>query len=440
MNEYFKNYFEKLGFSEQTIIQSSVYEPLKSGKNVLGLSPTGSGKTLAFLMPTIETLQAGEGTQLMIIEPSQELAMQVTRIARNWAKLLDCKVLSLTGGANVKRQTESLKKRPEVVVGTAGRIKSLINDKKLKTNYVKTVIVDEADDLLQGETLTTVRQIINSCYSDIQLGFFSATETEILEELDKWFGNKIIEKFDVRNIDKTRGEVRHGLLEVLRSNRNKMLVRLTHIKEFKALVFFNQMNDLNKAYSYFVHEHYNNIAKLTSDQNKIKRQKAMEDFRLGRVKLLLTTDVAARGIDIPKLPAVINYDLPDNAIDYIHRVGRTGRMGEKGVVLNFGDDHDLRDLKNLLKDEEYTLQPIYFFKNKLVDNVPDQPKKPNSIKNNYQKDAKKVNSTKNKPAKRKKVESKFPSSKVNSNKKKKKNKHIKNKGMRKKWRDMSKNK
>ncbi len=174
----------------------------------------------------------------MIIEPSQELAMQVTRIARSWAKLVDCKVLSLTGGANVKRQTDSLKKRPEVVIGTAGRIKSLISDKKLKTNHIKTVIVDEADDLLQGETLTTVRQIINACYSDVQLGFFSATKTEILEELTNWFGNKKIEKFDVRNIDDTRGEVKHGLLEVLRSNRNKMLVRLTHIKEFKALVFF----------------------------------------------------------------------------------------------------------------------------------------------------------------------------------------------------------
>ncbi|KRM68319.1 DEAD/DEAH box helicase [Apilactobacillus ozensis] len=438
MNEHFKNYFEKLGFDKQTIIQSSVYEPLKKGDNVLGLSPTGSGKTLAFLMPTIETLIAGEGTQLMIIEPSQELAMQVTRIARSWAKLVDCKVLSLTGGANVKRQTDSLKKRPEVVIGTAGRIKSLISDKKLKTNHIKTVIVDEADDLLQGETLTTVRQIINACYSDVQLGFFSATKTEILEELTNWFGNKKIEKFDVRNIDDTRGEVKHGLLEVLRSNRNKMLVRLTHIKEFKALVFFNQMNDLNKAYSYFVHEHYNNIAKLTSDQNKIKRQKAMEDFRLGRVKLLLTTDVAARGIDIPKLPAVINYDLPDDAIDYIHRVGRTGRMGEKGVVLNFGDDHDLRDLKNLLKNEEYNLQPIYFFKNKLVDEVPKQPKVDKAIKKadkvtkSNASDDKKIRKNTNK-----KINKRSNVSQPNFSKKKKKNKHTKNKGMRKKWRNMN---
>ncbi|UQS85588.1 DEAD/DEAH box helicase [Apilactobacillus apisilvae] len=439
MLQQFEKYFKKLGYEQPTLIQSKVYPLIEKNHSVLGLSPTGSGKTVAFLMPSLANLKPNEGSQLMIIEPSQELAIQTARIARNWANLLGLKVLALTGGANIKRQTERLKKHPEVIVGTAGRLKNLIDDKKLKTHLFKTLIIDEADDLLQGETLTTVREIVDSMMSEIQLEFFSATETEILKELGHWFGNREIHIIDVRSEDHTQGEVKHGLMQVLRGNRNKMLARFQHISEFKALVFFNQTVDLNKTYSYFIHNHYTGVAKLTSDQNQNKREKAMNDFRLGRIKLLFTTDVAARGLDVPKLPAVVNYDLPDQAIEYIHRVGRTGRMGENGLVINFGDDHDLRDLKNLLKGYDYDLNPIYFFKNKIVDEIPESFIK--AEKERKQREA--IKRQENKKSAQNKV---IPSpKKVNrtkhiesnpSKKSKKKNKHTKNKGMRKKWRNL----
>lgn len=440
MLEKFERYFKKLGYDKPTLIQSKVYPLIEQNKSVLGLSPTGSGKTVAFLMPSLLNLNLGEGSQLMIIEPSQELAIQTARVARNWANLLGLKVLALTGGANIKRQTERLKKHPEVIVGTAGRLKNLIDDKKLKTHLFKTVIIDEADDLLQGETLTTVREIVDNMMSDVQLEFFSATETEILEELDHWFGNRNIQKIDVRNEDETQGVVKHGLMQVLRKNRNKMLARLQHVPNFKALVFFNQTVDLNKTYSYFVHNHYTGVAKLTSDQNQNKREKAMNDFRLGRVKLLFTTDVAARGLDIPKLPAVVNYDLPDQENEYIHRVGRTGRMGENGLVINFGDDHDLRDLKNLLKNYQYDLKPIYFLKNKLVDEIPESvikaEKKKKLAEKNQPKQEVNVSKHSNKKAKSIKSSPKKSNSATLKNKRKKKNKHTKNKGMRKKWRNL----
>ncbi|WP_105956334.1 DEAD/DEAH box helicase [Apilactobacillus quenuiae] len=440
MLEKFEKYFKKLGYDKPTLIQSKVYPLIQQNKSVLGLSPTGSGKTVAFLMPSLLNLKLGEGSQLIIIEPSQELAIQTARVARNWANLLGLKVLALTGGANIKRQTERLKKHPEVIVGTAGRLKNLIDDKKLKTHLFKTVIIDEADDLLQGETLTTVREIVDSMMSDIQLEFFSATETEILEELDHWFGNRNIEKVDVRNEDETQGIVKHGLMQVLRKNRNKMLARLQHVPNFKALVFFNQTVDLNKTYSYFVHNHYTGVAKLTSDQNQNKREKAMNGFRLGRLKLLFTTDVAARGLDIPKLPAVINYDLPDQENEYIHRVGRTGRMGENGLVINFGDDHDLRDLKKLLKNYQYDLKPIYFLKNKLVDEIPDSVIKAEKIKKvaekNQSSKQSNIKQLSNRNAKNIKQPFKSSNQSSSKNKKKKKNKHTKNKGMRKKWRNL----
>ncbi|KOY70946.1 DEAD/DEAH box helicase [Apilactobacillus kunkeei] len=432
MLEQFQKYFNKLGYDKQTLIQERVYPIIKNHDSVLGLSPTGSGKTVAFLIPSIEILEPEGGSQLLIIEPSQELAIQTAKVARNWANLRGMKVLALTGGANIKRQMERLKKHPEVIVGTAGRIKNLIDDKKLKTHLFSTIIIDEADDLLQGETLTTVRDIVSSMMSDVQLEFFSATATPILDQLSGWFGNRDIQKVDVRAEDKTQGHVEHGMMNVLRKNRNKMLARLQHVAGFKALVFFNQTVDLNKTYSFFVHNHYQGVAKLTSDQNQTKRQKAMDDFRLGRIKLLLTTDVAARGLDIAKLPAVVNYDLPDEAIDYVHRVGRTGRMGEDGMVINFGDDHDLRDLKNLLSDYDFDFQPSYFYKNKIVKSVPKTAEKVVEV---VEKPAKNDKFSKDEPSKTrvKKVKKQVVSNPA-PKKRVKKNKHTKNKGMRNKWR------
>ncbi|HBF74686.1 MAG TPA: helicase, partial [Lactobacillus sp.] len=215
-----------------------------------------------------------------------------------------------------------------------------------------------ADDLLDGETFDTVRTILQNVPSEVQLGFFSATETPILAELQKWFGTPVT-RIDVRDIDHTQGEVRHGLLEVGNLKKAGMLGKLTSVKQFKALVFFNHVGSLQQTKSWLTHHHVP-VATLSANQRQTERQKALTDFRLGRVKLLLSTDVAARGLDIAKLPAVVNFDLPSTAIDYTHRVGRTGRMGEPGQVVNFGDDHDLRDLKRLLKDTDYELVPVYY--------------------------------------------------------------------------------
>ncbi|UQS86397.1 DEAD/DEAH box helicase [Nicoliella spurrieriana] len=458
MKTNFAQHFTQLGFDQLTPIQEQVYQPIIDGQSIVGLSPTGSGKTVAFTIPIIEQLMPREGTQVLILEPSQELAMQTTSVMRDWAKLNDAKVLALTGGANVKRQIEKLKKRPEVVVGTPGRVLNLLDDHKLKLHHLKTVVIDEADDLLQDTTLSSVREILNQGPSDVQLTFFSATDTEILHSLKKWF-NVEPQLIDVRKIDHSAGEVKHRLLNVSRGKRNQMLNRLTHINGFKALVFFDQLLDLNRAYSFFRHNHVNNVASLTSNMNQMQRQRAITGFRKGHYKLLLTTDVAARGLDIAKLPAVVNFDLPNEANQYVHRVGRTGRMGEPGLVINFGNDHDFRDLKRLVLDNGYDLEPTFFYKNQLVDHVPAQ--KPGHA-NKATQSVKSVESIANDKAdsrskttveKEKKVaksdqnvthkalvNTPLPDSAHPTKKqmKRRNKKHLKNKGMRKKWRNANK--
>ncbi|QEA30935.1 DEAD/DEAH box helicase [Secundilactobacillus malefermentans] len=435
MLEQFKEQFEKRGYEKPTAIQEAVFEPMSQHKSVLGLAPTGSGKTVAFILPILGEVVPGDGSQILILSPSQELAMQTTSVIRDWAKSYDVKVLALTGGANVKRQMEQLRKRPEIIIGTPGRVLNLVEDRKLKLHLMQTIIIDEADDLLAGETLETVRNTVEQAPADVQLGFFSATETPILHELPKWFGQEV-ETFDVRLIDDTQGQVAHDLLQISPKKRVESLKKLSTMENFRALVFFNEMSTLKYVVSRFRHEHVA-FAELTSDARQVQREKALKDFRLGRVKLLLTTDVAARGLDIPKLPAVVNFDLPSTPNTYVHRAGRTGRMGEPGLVVSMGDDHDLRDFRHQMAKSDYEYKRVYFFKKALVERIPDQPK--------ARVEASTTNSTStptgretHKGAERAKREP-YSSAKVVETpiKKKGHKKHQKNKGMRKKRREQS---
>lgn len=366
MIEQFQTHFEERNFKQLTAIQEAVQKPLEEDKTVFGIAPTGSGKTLAFTWPLLPKVMKGQGTQILVLEPSQELALQTTRVMREWAALLGLKVHSATGGANLRRQTERLKKeRPEVVVGTPGRILHLLDTRDLKLNNLATLVIDEADDLLRDDTQAVVEDIERATPLDTQLAFFSATQSTTLEQLDVLFGRDLV-KIDVRAQDHSRGPVKHGLV-VARTMSDKavMLERLSQTKNFRALVFFTSIKTLHYTASRLCHDGISS-ATLGGRQRQTERETVMRQFRKHQVKLLLTTDVAARGLDIPKLPAVVNFELPNTADGYVHRTGRTGRQGEPGLVVNLGDDHDFRDLKKLLADTDYQLEPMTIDKRQLV--------------------------------------------------------------------------
>ena len=366
MIEQFQTHFEERNFKQLTAIQEAVQKPLEEDKTVFGIAPTGSGKTLAFTWPLLPKVMKGQGTQILVLEPSQELALQTTRVMREWAALLGLKVHSATGGANLRRQTERLKKeRPEVVVGTPGRILHLLDTRDLKLNNLATLVIDEADDLLRDDTQAVVEDIERATPLDTQLAFFSATQSTTLEQLDVLFGRDLV-KIDVRAQDHSRGPVKHGLV-VARTMSDKavMLERLSQTKNFRALVFFTSIKTLHYTASRLRHDGISS-ATLGGRQRQTERETVMRQFRKHQVKLLLTTDVAARGLDIPKLPAVVNFELPNTADGYVHRPGRTGRQGEPGLVVNLGDDHDFRDLKKLLADTDYQLEPMTIDKRQLV--------------------------------------------------------------------------
>lgn len=363
MDKQFEQFFQQQGFKTQTAIQTAVYEPLKENRSLIGLAPTGSGKTLAFAIPLLEKTVPGGNTQILVLSPSQELAVQTTDVFRQWGTVNHIKATSLTGGANMQRQIERLKKHPEVVVGTPGRMLSLIHESRLKLKDVQTIVVDEADELLNGETLDEVREIVMSAPVDVQLAFFSATQANTAEKLSETFGVDV-EQFDVRKTDDTQGEVIHGLVRVAASKKVTYLRRLAKLKHFQALVFFNHVSTLEHVAAELKHQHVSSV-KLAGHQVQTERATAMRLFRKGDAKLLLTTEMAARGLDIADLPAVVNFNLPQDATAYTHRTGRTGRMGNTGMVVNMGDDHDLRDLRKLIP--EVTFKPLFLLHGKLTD-------------------------------------------------------------------------
>lgn len=345
----FQALWDEQGFTEMSPIQQAVYQPLKKDQSILGLAPTGSGKTLAFSLPLLEKIMPGQGLQVLILAPSQELVIQTRDVIQPYAKAIDCTVQAITGKANVKRQIERLKAKPEIIVATTGRLLELSEQRKVKFHTLQAIIMDEADELLTDSGLSETRHIVQEAPADVQLGFFSATSTDILLELETWFGVPI-ETIDVRGIDKTGGEVLHAFIPTGNAQKVNVLRHLAHQKNFRGLVIFNQSAQLLQAAQTLKHQKVT-YAALSGQGRQTERQKALKDFREGKIQLLLATDVAGRGLDIADLPYVINFDVPNAKITYIHRAGRTGRMGRTGTVLTLGNQHDGRNLHKLLAPE-----------------------------------------------------------------------------------------
>lgn len=377
----FKQYWETLAYKEPSAIQEKVYEPLKTGKDVVGISPTGTGKTVAYTLPILEQVEPKAGLQMVILTPSQELSIQVGEVVQEWASQLGLNAQTIIGGANLKRQLDKLKEKPEIIVGTPGRIFEISETKKLKLHAVKTVILDEADQLLQQEQLATVRKLVNKMPGQRQMGFFSATSNELMEDLNKWF-NVDPEWIDATEDDRSKGEVLHAYIETPTRKRVETLRRLTHMKDFRGLVFVNNVANLTLAFEKLTYEGIS-VAVLHGEKYKTERKQALQQFRDGKIKLLLTTDVGSRGLDIQGLPYVIQYDVPLTKESYIHRSGRTARMGKTGTVLTLVNERELREFKKLISSLEIKLSRVYLHGGEIVKELPiaeEQPERVEAVK------------------------------------------------------------
>lgn len=372
--------WEEAGFKKPALIQTKVYDAISEGKNLVGIAPTGSGKTLAYLLPLINTLKAGIPSQVLVLTSSQELAMQVVEVARNWISGSGMKVQPLIGGANVKRQQEALKKKPELLIGTPGRVLELLTAKKIKAPNIKTLVFDEVDQLVQGQSLQLIQNILKATDNNAQHLYFSATADVVLDELNKIEPELLV--VDVSEEDDSQGEVQHFYLETSDRKKVDQLRRLLNLPEFWGMMFFNQLTDMGSAEEK-LRFHQLPVASLASDQSKISRKGAIEQFKKHQTLGLLTTDLASRGLDIEALPFVVNVDVPLSEESYLHRAGRVGRMGNAGVVISFVTPQEKSDLMKIAKKLNLELAPIYLFGGELLTEEPvkkSEPKKKKSKK------------------------------------------------------------
>ncbi|MTD37659.1 DEAD/DEAH box helicase [Erwinia sp. CPCC 100877] len=360
--EAWQKKWQASGFSEPSIIQEKSFTPLIEGQNILGISPTGSGKTLAYVLPLLLKVEKSQGSQLLILAPSQELAVQIGQVVREWAALIQLKSLTLIGGANVSRQVEKLKKKPEVLVGTPGRILELIKAKKIKSHLLQIIVLDEVDQLFHEKEMNLTKQIIMSAPKEFQLVFYSATADRVVAEAGKLTAQ--LNVLDVTEQDRSKGEVEHFYMMLSPRKKSAYLRSLAHTPNFRGMVFFNQVAELGATEEKLVYAGLP-VTGLASDQSKDLRKLAIDLFAKKQASLFLTTDIAARGLDFEAIPYVINTEVPLSEESYIHRSGRVGRMGASGKVITFVNDATKRDYQRLMKKLDIPYQEIFLYDGEL---------------------------------------------------------------------------
>ncbi len=323
----------KQQITEPTAIQIAAIPVLLEGKNAYLHAETGTGKTLAYLLPLFTKLEVNRPTQVVVVAPTHELAIQIQRQCTDLAQHsgLPIRVLLLIGGTSMDRQMDKLKKKPHVVVGSPGRIRELMTMGKLKTEAIASVVIDEADQLLGKEQLPTIRAIIQAVPRGRQLIFASATQQPESAEAIARFApelvmlqtgaapvNENIEHFYVICEEREKPDVLRKLLHALRPER--------------AMVFVHRNETAETVAAKLTH-HKIPVADLHAAFDKIGRKQAMDDFRSARVQVLIASDVGARGLDIAGVSHIFNLDVPTQSKAYLHRVGRTARAGASGVAI-----------------------------------------------------------------------------------------------------------
>jgi len=324
----------KQGITEPMPIQTVAYPVLSSGKDAYLCAETGTGKTLAYLLPLLGRLDLTlSATQLVVVAPTHELALQIQRqcieLAKNAGRPV--RTLLLVGGTLIERQVEKLKTKPHVVVGSPGRIHELIQLRKFKPHTVKCVVIDEADRLLCDESAKAIHDLLHGMPRDRQLVYVSATEQQQSMTTIAALSPKLVM---LRTVDvPVNTNIEH--LGLLCEERDKpdVLRSLFHALRSKRVMAFVHRTETAEIVASKLAHHKIHVAQLHAAFDKQERQQAMEDFRSGRAAVLIASDVAARGLDIPNVTHVVNLDVPTLSKAYLHRVGRTARAGAQGVAI-----------------------------------------------------------------------------------------------------------
>ncbi|WDE13373.1 DEAD/DEAH box helicase [Thalassomonas haliotis] len=336
-----------LGFASATDIQAQTIPPLLAGKDVLGEAQTGTGKTAAFGLPALAKIDTSiKKPQLMVLAPTRELAMQVAEAIESFSKnIKGLRVATLYGGQSYGPQFQQLERGAQVVVGTPGRLMDHLRRKSLKLDNLSFCVLDEADEMLNMGFLDDIEWILEHLPEQTQMALFSATMPPQIRKVANRF-LKEPEHIKIAAVKKAKANIKQYAWKVSGINKMTALERIAETVEYDAMIIFvRTRNDTVDVAEKLERLGYPAVA-LNGDMNQAQRERTVDQLKSGKSSIMVATDVVARGLDIPRISLVVNYDLPGDNEAYVHRIGRTGRAGRSGTSISFVRPREMYSLRH----------------------------------------------------------------------------------------------
>jgi len=332
---------DELKFIHPTPIQRKAIPIAVQGDDVIGIAQTGTGKTLAFSLPALQRVAATKKTCL-VLTPTRELALQVEETMHKLGSPFGLRTAAVIGGVSIHRQIQALKKKPHAIVATPGRLIDLVNQKKVNLSMVGILILDEADRMLDMGFEPQIKKILAVVPKERQTLLFSATMPESITQIAQKYMQKPL-RVEVARAGTTAERVEQEVFIVPKSEKIKLVESL--LQEYKGTVLiFSRTKHGAKNIAQKIRGMGHSATELHSNRSLAQRKKSLEGFKNGEFRILVATDIVARGIDVTDIELVLNYDLPDNPDDYVHRIGRTARAGSSGKAISFVVPDQKRDL------------------------------------------------------------------------------------------------
>ena len=331
---------EKKGYEVSTPIQAGAIPPMLEWRDVTAKAPTGTGKTFAFGLPILEHINPeSEAVQAVILAPTRELALQITDELRDLAVYLaGIKIVCCYGGQPIGKQINALKRNPQIIVATPGRFSDHMKRRTIKVDAVQTVVLDEADRMLDMGFIHDVTRILDKIPRRRNLGLFSATISREVMDI-AWVYQRDAEEITVRADEQNKPDIIQYRIDVARDAKVDTMLRILNKEGYERVVVFCNTKGMVERATKFLQIGGVEAECIHGDIPQVKREKVMQRFRDGKLRVFVATDVAARGIDVDDVDAVFNYDVPEENEYYIHRIGRTGRAKRHGVAYTFVSDY-----------------------------------------------------------------------------------------------------
>ncbi len=337
---------QEMGYVDPTPIQAQAIPLILLGRDVIGSAQTGTGKTAAFALPIIQRLGGHGALRCLILEPTRELALQVEEAFQKYARFTDLRVTIVYGGVGYGKQTDDLRRGMDILAATPGRLLDHLEQGNCSLEKIDILVLDEVDRMLDMGFLPDVRRIVQKCAQQRQTLFFTATLPPEIEQLASWALHDPA-KVEIGRQRSPAATVAHAFYPVVASQKFDLLQLLLEGTELRSVIIFCRTRMGADRIAARLQQKGHSVGVLHSDRSQRERVEALDGFKSGKHEVLVATDIAARGLDIAGVSHVINYDVPENAEDYVHRIGRTGRAQASGDAFTLVTEDDVRDARSI---------------------------------------------------------------------------------------------